>query len=178
VTRVIRSVEPPRWAQAIVCFVLPCDPMRDAILGDLHEELVRDAHEAGVRRARTRYVRSVAEIVTHALSDTLRWRSWVSTSAPVDGRGPMPMTKERARAPGVGVHAGLALIAVGVLIAGIIVNNVVFTAVTRTPTPAAHHPVTASTVLGFAAVVLLLACAGVAAAVLCAGPRWLYMRKG
>ena len=164
--RVLQSVEPPRWARAILRFVLPCDPMRDAILGDLNEEFVRDTRETSARCARTRYVRSVAEIVTYAVADALRWRSW--TSAQLDESPP-------SRAPGAGLHAGLAAVAVGVLIAGILVNNIAFTAV-KNAAPAAGQEVHVSSALGAAAVVLLVACASAAAAVLCAGPRWLYLR--
>jgi hypothetical protein len=49
-------LEPPRWTQALLCSTLPCDSIRDAILGDLHEEFLHDVAEVGVRRARVRHV--------------------------------------------------------------------------------------------------------------------------
>jgi hypothetical protein len=45
-------LQPPRWAQALLLFALPCDPIRDAILGDLHQELLDEATERGARVAR------------------------------------------------------------------------------------------------------------------------------
>lgn len=56
-TRASHSLlEPPRWTQALLRFALPSDSMRDAILGDLHEEFTHDLAEAGARRARLRHV--------------------------------------------------------------------------------------------------------------------------
>ena len=45
-------LEPPRWTHAVLRFALSCDAMRDAILGDLHEEFLHDLAEVGVRRTR------------------------------------------------------------------------------------------------------------------------------
>lgn len=181
------SMEPPRWPRALLRFVLPCDPMRDAIFGDLHEEFTRDAEQLGVRRARARYVSQTAGIITHALADALRWRSWVSTAPAMEpitptssGRaanGALVHESLRARAAGVGRHAGLAVVAIGVLVAGIVVNTVLFSAVKDAARPLGGESALLSSAMGAGAVVLLLLCAGVAAAVLCAGPRWLYARS-
>ena len=40
---------PPRWSERLLRASLPADSMRDAIVGDLHQELVRV--EADIRKA-------------------------------------------------------------------------------------------------------------------------------
>ena len=61
------SLEPPRWTHALLRFALPCDSLRDAILGDLHEEFTHDLAEGGVRRARLRHVSRTTGIAARAL---------------------------------------------------------------------------------------------------------------
>jgi hypothetical protein len=53
---------------------LPADSMRDAIVGDLHQELVRDTVQVGEALARTRYRQRVAGIVAYVVLDIARWR--------------------------------------------------------------------------------------------------------
>jgi hypothetical protein len=160
--------------------------MRDAIFGDLHEEFVRDAIQLGVRRARTRYVGRAGGIIAYALADTLRWRSWVSTAPSIEPSRTTSRTRAAdaaharpmlARAIGVGRHAGLAVVAIGVLSAGILLNTALFSAMKGGSRPPGQDGTLLSSAMGAGAVVLLLLCAGLAAAVLCAGPRWLHARS-
>src|SRR5262249_48927071 len=99
-------VQPPRWALAFLLLALPCDPMRDAILGDLHEEFLDDAIEHGTRSARARYVRRTVGIAVRALSDAMIWREWVSTGRIAE---PQLVTKDpRAALPRVSAAGGFA----------------------------------------------------------------------
>lgn len=183
-------IAPPRYSQAVMRYMLPCDPMRDSIFGDLHEQFVDDIARFGPARARAYYTRRVAGIVAHAAFDSLRWRSWVSTTPPAKLRSsvaepnagaapgatvPQPQVAyARTRVAGGG--AGLAALALGVLSIGIVVNTMLFSAVRQAPKTAAYQGSLLSSTVGIGAVVLALACAGVAAVVLCAGPRWLRQR--
>ena len=155
--------QPPRWARAFLFLALPCDPMRDAILGDLHEEFLDDAAERGVRLARVRYVRRTAGIVIHALSDAMIWREWVSTG-PV--AAPQLAVKAPARSGGAGAFAGFVSIALIVLAMAVVVNTILFSATQARGT----HGTSAAA--GVGGVALLVACVGIGAVVMCAGPRW------
>lgn len=176
---------PPRWPLAVLRSVLTCDPMRDAIFGDLHEEFVRDAERLGLPRARARYRRRAASIVTHAVWDSLCWRGWMS-SDPISDRAQhaadrtaLPQSGDVARAlretsvmaRSVGGDLGLAVLALGVLLAGIVINTIVFSAVEATQPPASEGSLLLSA-FGVGSFVILLASAGVSAVILCAGPRW------
>jgi len=157
----------------------------------LHEEFVIDVARLGLSRARAIYSRRAAGIIAHGAFDSLRWRSWVSTTPPaalpssrVQPSGAahaemgnrLPTTLARARAAGGG--AGLAVVALGVLSVGIVANTVLFTAVRTAPPSAGHQSSVLISPLGAGAVVLAVACAGAAAVILCAGPRWLRRRLG
>ena len=173
------SLQPPRWAQALLRFAVPCDPMRDAILGDLHEEFTHDVAQAGVQRARVRYVRRSAGIVAHALSDAVICRSWVSTVPAVppqhatgsshagNGEG---RASASGRVRGTGSDAGFAVVALFVVVVAIVVNTMLFSA-TQARGPRV------SSAAGIGGVVLLVACVTIAAVVICAGPRWRRNRK-
>jgi hypothetical protein len=169
------SIAPPRWPQAALRAVLPDDPMRDAIVGDLHEEFVHDAARVGPARARAWYQRRAAGIVAHALFDAVRWRSWASTTPPAERPRPAAAPAVAARTRG-GSGAGLGAVALGVLLVGIVGNTLLFSAARHGPRPAAPEGSALGSALGVAAVVLAVVCAGVAALVLCAGPRWLRRR--
>jgi len=177
-----RPPGPPRDALAALRFVLPSDPVRDAIVGDLHEEFVRDAARLGLRGARRRYRRRAAEIVAHAAWDSLCWRSWESTAPeeparpPEDARAlprPGDVTRElsgayaRARRGGLGL-AVLAFVVIGV---AAIANTLLFTAVDGPSPSPVHEASILLSALGLGGVVLLLACASLAAALICAGAR-------
>lgn len=184
------SFSPPRWPQVVLRLVLPCDPMRDSIFGDLHEEFMIDSARLGPHRASARYSLRAAGIVSHAVFDSLRWRGWVSTTPPADVAHSPVAARDKAPS-GTGLQrlrfvfaltrsarsgAGLGVLALGTLSVGIIANTLLFTSV-RTASPAARAGAAmTSTTLGIAAVALSLTCAGVAAVVLCAGPRWLRRR--
>lgn len=180
-----QTFEPPRWPQALMRFVLPCDPMRDAIFGDLHEEFVQDARELGPRRARARYGRRAASIVGHAVSDSLRWRSWVSTppadathiarpssATAIRGDTTRSLRSGFAGARSLRGHGVFAILALGVMAVAVVVNTLVFTMVGGTPPDATHGGSLLTSAAGIGGVVLLIACAIVAAVFLCAGPRW------
>lgn len=167
-------LQPPQWARALLRLALPCDPMCDAILGDLHEEFLDDASELGTRSARVRYVRRTAGIVVRALVDAMIWREWVSTG-PVAGtqlvvtetqRGASPAARARA----AGGFAGFVIVALVVLGVAVVVNTILFSA------NAARHS-HASSAAGIGGVVLLVACVGFGAVVMCAGPRWRHNRR-
>ncbi|MDQ3698278.1 MAG: hypothetical protein M3373_09665 [Gemmatimonadota bacterium] len=134
------SFEPPQWPQAVLRFVVRCDPMRDAIFGDLHEEFVHDV------------VRPMAADVARVLYSTYA----------------RPRSSSR--------DAGFAVWALAVLVVGIVANTIAFTAVQDMQRPAEHGGSIVLSAFGIGGFVLLLACAGVAAVVICAGPRW--RRKG
>ena len=152
-------LQPPRWARAFVLFALPCDPIRDAILGDLHEEFVDDATERGAPLARARYVRRSAGIVIRAVADAMIWREWVSTgpAAPV-AAAPVKMPRPRAAA---GSFAGFVIVALIVLVAAGVANTVLYSA------SQAHG----WSIAGVGGVAVLVACVGIGAVILCAGPR-------
>jgi hypothetical protein len=168
-------IHPPRWTRVLLSFALPCDPMRDAILGDLHEEFVRDAEEHGARRAHIRHVSRTAGIVTHAVSDSALRRSWVSrepaagTLSEAASTGTAQIRDVGARAVaghvrGVAAYAGFAALALGVLVVGIVINTMLFSATE----PQGGHM---SPAAGIGGIALLLACVAIAAVVMCAGPR-------
>ena len=171
-------VAPPRWPQRALRAVLPDDPMRDAIVGDLHEEFVHDAARVGSAQARAWYQRRAAGIVAHALFDALRWRSWASTTPPAEWPRPAaaPAVAARPRPGAGGFSPGLGAVALGVLLVGIVVNTLLFGAVRQGPHPAVPAGSVLGSALGVAAIMLAVVCAGVAALVLCAGPRWLRRR--
>lgn len=170
---------PPRWPRAALYIVLPSDPMRDAIVGDLHEEFLKDTAQAGLQSARARYAGRAAGIVMHAAVDFLRLRSWVSTSpapAPARAAAAVPTVALLAHARGITADALFVVLALAVLVAGIAINTIMFSAVRgNLPATAAQGPVPPALAVG--GVVLLLACAGLAAVVLCAGPRWRRRRR-
>ena len=169
-TEVAESLlQPPRWARAFLLFALPCDPIRDAILGDLHEEFLDDAMGHGVRSARARYVRRSADIVVRALADSMIWRDWVSTDRVAAPSGASAKHAGRGRGS-AGSFAGFVIIALFVLAAAVVGNTILFS-VNRAR--GAHG----SSAAGIGAVVLLIACVGIGAVVLCAGPHWHRRRK-
>ena len=165
-------VQPPRWARALLLLALPCDPIRDAILGDLHEEFLDDAAERGAPSARARYARRSAGIVVRALSDAMLWREWVSTG-PATEPQLVTASSHRAtprRASSAGGFAGFVIVALVVLGVAVVANTILFSA------SAARHA-HASTAAGIGGVVLLVACVGFGAVVVCAGPRWRRSRR-
>ena len=159
--------QPPRWARALLRLALPCDPMRDAILGDLHEEFLEDATERGSRSARARYVRRVAGIVVRAISDAMIWREWVSTGPVAEAQLVTPSSPRpvQAHSSAAGGFAGLVAIALVVLVGAVVVNTMLFSAT------AGHHA-HASSAAGIGGVALLIGCVGLGAIVVCVGPRW------
>ena len=163
---------PPVWAERCLQAWLPNDSMRDAIMGDLYEELVRDAHNDGRLVARRRYRQRVAGILAYALLDTLRWRTWGSTPADVPrvqmvGTRAVASTRARPRT----ADAWIVLAAFAVLGVGIVANTLIFSTV-RTPAAGAS----VSPALGVVAIALALGSALAAAVLLCVGPRWLRQR--
>lgn len=169
------SVTPPRWAQHFLRAWLPSDSMRDAIVGDLHEELVRDVASVGAPAARTRYRLRVAGIVAYAIVDTLRMRAWGSTPSDVRRAPVRVSTPAAAAAPRVRVRRfdfWILVSAFGVLGVGIVGNTLLFSA--------ARHSASATTAMspavGAASITLALGSAACAAVLLCVGPRWLRRR--
>lgn len=162
-------LQPPRWARAVLHFALPCDPIRDAILGDLHEEFLDDATDGGPRLARARYVRRTAGIVVRALYDALIWREWVSAAA-VEAQ-PQATVRSAPRGGAAGSFAGFVAVALIVLAAAVVVNTMLFSA---NQARGAHG----SSAAGVGGVVLLIACVGIGAVIMCAGPRWRKRRRG
>lgn len=160
--------QPPRWARAFLQFALPCDPIRDAIIGDLHEEFLDDATERGLRLARARYVRRTAGIVVRALSDALIWREWVSVG-PAAAEPPAAV-RASVRRGAVGSFAGFVIVALVVLAAAVVANTILFSANQARGTHA-------SSAAGIGGVALLVACVGIGAVIMCAGPRWRRNRR-
>jgi hypothetical protein len=162
---------PPRWSERLLRASLPADSMRDAIVGDLHQELVRDTVQVGEALARIRYRQRVAGIVAYVVLDIARWRAWGSTPIPVAGAAAAtsrtPAVHRRGRF-GRG-DLGVFVAAFGLLGAGIVVNTLLFRA-------SRHGQPADASALGFAALVLALGCAAGAAVLLCVGPRWLRRR--
>jgi hypothetical protein len=166
-------LEAPRWTQALLRFALPCDSTRNAILGDLYEEFAHDVAEVGVRRARLRHLSRTTGITARALFDSAVCRDWVSaepsdrgtTSNPVNpaagGSGSVALRRTRA----VVGAAGFPLLALFVVVVGVVVNTMMFSA-------AEPQSPRASSAAGIGGVALLLACVAIAAIVLCVGPRW------
>ena len=167
-------LEPPRWTQAVLRFALPCNSTCDAILGDLHEEFAHDLAEVGVRRARLRHVSRTTGIAARALVDSAICRSWVSTdteagpaavsspaNTPVGGSRPVVLRRARAVVGAV----SFPLLALFVVVVGVVVNTMMFSA-------AQPQSPRASSAAGIGGVALLLACVAIAAIVLCVGPRW------
>jgi len=160
------STRPPRWTRMLLDLALPCGPMRDAILGDLHEEFAHDARDMDLRRANARHLRRCADIVTRALLDAAICRNWVS-SAPVTETlreaGEVKATPRRA--PAMIGDAGFAAVALFVLLVGVVGNTLLFSA---TETQGAR----VSSAAGIGGVALFVASVVVAATVMCVGPRW------
>ena len=172
---------PPRLALGLLRAVLPGDLVGDAIVGDLHEEFGHDAARLGPARAGARYWRRAAGVVLHATIDELLLRSWANPSSTVE----MPADGASARAGAAdGLVAGtsraragvgVGVLAFVVLAIGIGANTLLFSSVRGVPgTAAPGHG--AASAIGVGAVVLSFVCAGAAAVVLCAGPRWLRRR--
>jgi len=149
--------------------------MRDAILGDLHEEFLHDLAEVGVRRAHIRYASRTTGITVRALFDSAICRSWVSTEAageagrgtvsgPANAAGGSPsVVLQRTRA--ILGATSFPLLALVVVVVGVVVNTMMFTA-------AQPQGPRASSAAGIGGVALLVACVAIAAMVLCVGPRW------
>ena len=169
-------LEPPRWTQTLLSFALPSDPVRDAILGDLSEEFLHDVAEVGVRRARMRHVSRATGIAARAMFDSAMCRSWASPDASADARRSgvsghadaragvsSPPVLRRVRA--VFGAAGFSILALVVVVAGVVVNTMLFSA-------AQPQSPRASSAAGIGGVALLVACVAIAAVVMCAGPRW------
>ena len=171
---------PPRWPLALLRAVLPADVVGDAIVGDLHEEFAHDAAQLGAAQAGTRYWRHAAGIMLHATLDELLLRSWASREStaevPAARAGTRAGVADRllAVASRAGTGAGLGALAFGMLAIGIVANTVLFSTVRGAPGAAPLGAATSASVIGVGAVVLSLLCAGGAALVLCAGPRWLH----
>ena len=175
-TRAFDSLlEPPRWTHAVLRFALSCDSMRDAILGDLHEEFTHDLAEVGERRARRRHLSRTAGIAARALFDSAICRSWVSmepageagrsaVSGPANAAGGAPPVVLRRTRALVGA-ASFPLLALFVVVVGVVVNTMMFSA-------AQPQGPRTSSAAGIGGVALLVACVAIAAIVLCVGPRW------
>ena len=173
---------PPRWTRTLVEYVLPSDPMRDAILGDLHEEFMHDVRDLDVRRACARHVRRAAGIVTRALLDAAVCRNWASTAAAA-GHEPGHQRVHKVdevpavRHPGPRSSRGLAgdaafaVLALIVVVVGVVVNTMLFSA-------AASGSARATAAASTGGVAVLVASVVVAATVLCVGPRWRRKRLG
>lgn len=166
---------PPQWAIALIERTLPRDSMRDAILGDLHEEFGDDVSRVGEALARARCTRRALGIAAHASFDRLLCRSWASedsppprlgdSAAPASAKAPVPVTARAAAMHGVARYAIIALLGFVVLLVGIVGNTMLFSAVEPTS-------VRATSIAGVGGVVLFVACAAAAAIIVCAGPRW------
>lgn len=166
---------PPHWAIALLERTLPSDSLRDAILGDLHEEFTDDVRHVGDAYARVRCVRRAIGIAAYASFDRFTCRRWVSedSSSPQIGDAaplahaepPVPVVAGPATMHGVARYAIIALLGFGVLLVGVVGNTMLFSAVE----PAS---VRASSAAGVGGVVLFVACAAAAATIVCAGPRW------
>ena len=169
-------LEPPRWTQALLLHALPDESLRDAILGDLHEEFLHDVADVGVRRARVRHVSRATGIAARAVFDSAVCQSWVSTEPAAEVR---PAAVSGAAHPAFGdsllvvlrrVRAifgatSFSILALFVVVVGVVVNTMLFSAAEpRSPR--------ASSAAGIGGVALLLACVALAAIVLCVGPRW------
>lgn len=185
-----RSIDPPPWLRLLLRVVLPCEAMREAIFGDLHEEYVRDVARMGPEAARRRYRDGTLGILAHATWDSFRWRTWTSSAAipkaPTGTGGevaPNAAPGERAHrvvhgSRRVGTYAGLAIGAFAVLAIGIVVNTLVFAAVEGVGGPVSSTGLTpwlrgplVVLVFGLLSGVLLLGSAALAAFVLCLAPR-------
>ena len=168
---------PPHWAQGLLRAAIPCDPMRDAIIGDLHEEFVREAAAVGLRTARARYWRRAVGIVLRAAWDSLCWRTWESTLGP---ESRCPQTAASPLTPGVGSADGVlgrwrligGAVVMGALTLGLLTLAIAFS---TTLFVAAHGRTQEGSVLysalGVGSLLALVACAGAAVVVLCAAPR-------
>ena len=166
---------PPRWTQALLLYALPDDSMRDAILGDLHEEFLHDVADVGVRRARVRHVSRATGIAARAVFDAAICRSWVSTEPAAEARraavsgaaipafGGSLVVLRRVRA--IFGAASFSILALFVVVVGVVVNTMLFSA-------AEPQSPRASSAAGIGGVALLLACVALAVIVLCVGPRW------
>ena len=175
------AAEPPQWSRAMLRIVLPCDPMRDAIFGDLREDFVHETAELGIRRARARYHRRAAGIAAYALFDALRWREWAAdeeSRASEDAEAevvPLRVSPTRIAPATAGrlwlvwSHAALLLLSIAVLLAGIAADMTMFKAMQRVPHPGSFM----ASAVGIAAAALLLGSAMAAAVIMCAGPRWI-----
>lgn len=170
-----KGAVPPRWAERLLQAWLPDDSMRDAILGDLREELVRDSADVGVSEARSLYRQRVAGIVGYVMLDMLRWRPW-GNDAPEMARvrRTVAVRGGQARARLRRGDFWIVAMAFSVLGGGIVLNTLLFSATRHGAATTASA--TASPALGIASLVLTLGSAAVAAVVLCVGPRWLRRR--
>lgn len=153
--------EPPRWTAVLFRAIVPCRQMRNAILGDLHEELVRDCDLHGPEHAAVRYRNRALGILVHAAWDSVRWRTWTGTSEdPRAGRGrggpgrveagspeASPRRGRARRMGAAGGYVGVGIAAFVILGVGVVVNTSVFAAVDPAPalvdaTPAVREALT------------------------------------
>lgn len=168
---------PPTWALALLERTIQSDEVRHAILGDLYEEFIGDVRQAGATSARLRCARRSMGIAAYAAFDRLTCRSWVGgdAGAPPLGDAAPPVPPVSAVAPvatmsgalatrGVAGYAVITFIAFIILLVGIVGNTMLFTATVP-------HSARVSSAAGVGGVVLFVACAGLAAFIVCAGPR-------
>ncbi len=167
----------PLWEERLLRASLPTGAMCDAIVGDLHEEFVRDTAQLGLPQARRRYRHRATGIVAYAFLDAVRLRPWSSEAAPVTERVPIANGAALVAPRGLLGRADVALFmaAFGVLGLGIVANTMLFSVVRHVP-PATAQSAGGSSALAVASVLLALGTAGVAAVMLCVGPRWLRRR--
>lgn len=151
--------------------------MREAILGDLLEELARDTADVGSVLARARYRQRVMGIVTYVLLDAARWRPWMSTHAPLPSSFvSQPVAAIRStRSPLRRADVGLLAVAFVVLGLGIVANTLLFATV-RPGAQAVHDSSAVTSALGVVSLALALGSAACAAVLLCVGPRWVRRR--
>ena len=71
-----RLPDPPQWTRAFLSRVLVRSAMCSSILGDLHEEFVRDVRRLGLRRANRLYRRRALGVAVYAVRDSLCLREW------------------------------------------------------------------------------------------------------
>jgi len=169
---------PPRWLDAPLRVALPSDALREAILGDLHEEFQLDVQTLGERTARLRHLSRAVGIVLHALTDAAIRRAWAEGDSSADaaqGSSPpwAPASTSASVAPAgagrwraaaqVGGCTALALL---VLVVGIVANTMLFSA-------AQLGGARVSSAAGAGGIAVLLASVVLAVMLVCLGPRWL-----
>lgn len=115
---------PGRWELALLRWLLPAGPVGDAMLGDLLEDVEREARDGRPRRARLQLWRSVVEVVVSWRTDAAR--GWMTRMVDRRGGGAMGWQGLRITARGLRRDPGYTAAVVVTMAVVVAANAAVF----------------------------------------------------